>query len=58
MFTIIFDCDGVLADTERYGHLPVFNETFREFGLPSSGPRRSTGGACRPRRQGLGWRAC
>jgi len=32
--TLIFDCDGVLADTERYGHLPAFNETFREFGLP------------------------
>jgi HAD superfamily hydrolase (TIGR01509 family) len=31
---LIFDCDGVLADTERYGHLPAFNETFREFGLP------------------------
>jgi HAD superfamily hydrolase (TIGR01509 family) len=32
--TLIFDCDGVLADTERYGHLPAFNATFREFGLP------------------------
>jgi HAD superfamily hydrolase (TIGR01509 family) len=32
--TLIFDCDGVLADTERYGHLPAFNRTFREFGLP------------------------
>ncbi len=32
--TLIFDCDGVLADTERYGHLPAFNQTFREFGLP------------------------
>jgi HAD superfamily hydrolase (TIGR01509 family) len=31
---LIFDCDGVLADTERYGHLPAFNATFREFGLP------------------------
>lgn len=31
---LIFDCDGVLADTERYGHLPAFNRTFREFGLP------------------------
>ena len=31
---IIFDCDGVLADTERWGHLPAFNQTFREFGLP------------------------
>jgi len=34
MKTLIFDCDGVLADTERYGHLPAFNQTFREFGLP------------------------
>jgi HAD superfamily hydrolase (TIGR01509 family) len=32
--TLIFDCDGVLADTERHGHLPAFNQTFREFGLP------------------------
>jgi HAD superfamily hydrolase (TIGR01509 family) len=32
--TLIFDCDGVLADTERYGHLPAFNQTFRDFGLP------------------------
>jgi HAD superfamily hydrolase (TIGR01509 family) len=30
----VFDCDGVLADTERYGHLPAFNRTFEEFGLP------------------------
>ena len=34
MSTLIFDCDGVLADTERFGHLPAFNQTFREFGLP------------------------
>jgi HAD superfamily hydrolase (TIGR01509 family) len=31
---LIFDCDGVLADTERYGHLPAFNATFEQFGLP------------------------
>jgi dihydroxyacetone kinase phosphoprotein-dependent L subunit len=31
---LILDCDGVLADTERYGHLPAFNQTFEEFGLP------------------------
>lgn len=30
---LIFDCDGVLADTERDGHLPAFNETFEHFGL-------------------------
>jgi dihydroxyacetone kinase-like protein len=34
MNALIFDCDGVLADTERHGHLPAFNQTFREFGLP------------------------
>ena len=32
---LIFDCDGVLADTERYGHLPAFNATFEQFGLPA-----------------------
>jgi HAD superfamily hydrolase (TIGR01509 family) len=31
---LVFDCDGVLADTERYGHLPAFNETFADYGLP------------------------
>jgi HAD superfamily hydrolase (TIGR01509 family) len=31
---LVFDCDGVLADTERDGHRPAFNQTFREFGLP------------------------
>lgn len=31
---LIFDCDGVLADTERAGHLPAFNRTFAEFGVP------------------------
>ena len=34
MPALIFDCDGVLADTEHYGHLPAFNQTFREFNLP------------------------
>ncbi|MDQ0821408.1 HAD superfamily hydrolase (TIGR01509 family) [Arthrobacter sp. V4I6] len=34
MPALIFDCDGVLADTERYGHLPAFNRTFADFGLP------------------------
>lgn len=34
MPALVFDCDGVLADTERYGHLPAFNQTFAEFGLP------------------------
>ncbi|MFF8729427.1 HAD-IA family hydrolase [Streptomyces sp. NPDC015171] len=34
MPALVFDCDGVLADTERDGHLPAFNQTFEEFGLP------------------------
>ena len=34
MPALIFDCDGVLADTERYGHLPAFNQMFGEFGVP------------------------
>ncbi|PXA70822.1 HAD-IA family hydrolase [Cryobacterium arcticum] len=34
MPALIFDCDGVLADTERDGHLPAFNQTFAEFGVP------------------------
>jgi len=34
MPALIFDCDGVLADTERYGHLPAFNETFAHFAIP------------------------
>jgi HAD superfamily hydrolase (TIGR01509 family) len=31
---LIFDCDGVLADTERDGHRPAFNQTFAEAGIP------------------------
>jgi HAD superfamily hydrolase (TIGR01509 family) len=31
---LVFDCDGVLADTERHGHLPAFNATFEAHGLP------------------------
>ena len=34
MTALIFDCDGVLADTERFGHLPAFNQMFEEFDLP------------------------
>jgi HAD superfamily hydrolase (TIGR01509 family) len=32
---LLFDCDGVLADTERYGHLPAFNLMFEENGVPA-----------------------
>jgi len=31
---LIFDCDGVLADTEKFGHLPAFNRAFEELGVP------------------------
>jgi HAD superfamily hydrolase (TIGR01509 family) len=34
MPALIFDCDGVLADTERDGHRVAFNQMFREFGVP------------------------
>lgn len=34
MPALIFDCDGVLADTERDGHLVAFNRMFEELGLP------------------------
>lgn len=34
MNALLFDCDGVLGDTERDGHLPAFNAAFTEFGLP------------------------
>ena len=33
MPALIFDCDGVLADTERDGHRPAFNQAFAEAGL-------------------------
>jgi HAD superfamily hydrolase (TIGR01509 family) len=44
---LIFDCDGVLADTERYGHLPAFNQTFEEFGLPVHWTEEGYGAALR-----------
>lgn len=31
---LIFDCDGVLANTERDGHLVAFNRMWREKGVP------------------------
>jgi HAD superfamily hydrolase (TIGR01509 family) len=30
---LIFDCDGVLADTELYGHLAAFNEMWKQAGV-------------------------
>lgn len=33
MKALLFDCDGVLADTERDGHLVAFNQMWREQGV-------------------------
>lgn len=30
---VLFDCDGVLVDTERDGHRIAFNEAFKRKGL-------------------------
>jgi HAD superfamily hydrolase (TIGR01509 family) len=34
MEALIFDCDGVLVDTERDGHRVAFNMAFKEMGIP------------------------
>jgi HAD superfamily hydrolase (TIGR01509 family) len=34
MPALVLDCDGVLAESERDGHLAAFNRAFAEFGLP------------------------
>jgi HAD superfamily hydrolase (TIGR01509 family) len=47
MSALIFDCDGVLADTERDGHRPAFNQTFEEFGLPAQWSVEAYGEALR-----------
>lgn len=31
---LLLDCDGVLADTEEFGHLVAFNQVFEEMGYP------------------------
>ena len=31
---LIFDCDGVLADTEPDGHLVAFNQMWKKLGIP------------------------
>lgn len=31
---LLFDCDGVIGETELYGHLPAFNQMWKEFGVP------------------------
>ena len=33
MQALIFDCDGVLVDTERDGHQVAFNQAFKALGL-------------------------
>ena len=33
MQALIFDCDGVLVDTERDGHRVAFNEAFADLGI-------------------------
>ena len=33
MRALLFDCDGVLVDTERDGHRVAFNRAFRQKGL-------------------------
>ncbi len=50
MQALIFDCDGVLVDTERDGHRVAFNDAFRAAGLNTKwsvdryGELLSTGG--------------
>ena len=50
MQALIFDCDGVLVDTERDGHRVAFNDAFRAAGLTTDwsvdryGALLSTGG--------------
>jgi len=50
MQALIFDCDGVLVDTERDGHRVAFNDAFRAAGLDTEwsvgryGDLLSTGG--------------
>jgi HAD superfamily hydrolase (TIGR01509 family) len=34
MKALIFDCDGVLADTELHGHLVAFNRMWQKTGVP------------------------
>ena len=31
---LIFDCDGVLGDTEQFGHRVAFNQMWQELGVP------------------------
>jgi HAD superfamily hydrolase (TIGR01509 family) len=40
---LIFDCDGVLGDTEQFGHLPAFNQMWKEMGVPWAWPAAEYG---------------
>lgn len=40
---LLFDCDGVLADTEPHAHLAAFNRMWREFGVPWQWSREQYG---------------
>ena len=40
---LIFDCDGVLGDTELYGHLPAFNQMWQKMGVPWQWSERQYG---------------
>ncbi|MDP2056653.1 MAG: HAD family hydrolase, partial [Thiobacillus sp.] len=33
LHALLFDVDGTLADTERDGHRPAFNQAFADAGL-------------------------
>ncbi|KAH8059587.1 pseudouridine 5'-phosphatase [Aureococcus anophagefferens] len=44
---LLFDCDGVLADTEPDGHRVAFNAAFKEKGSRTTGPWTSTASSWR-----------
>lgn len=44
--TLVLDCDGTLANTERYGHLSAFTARSPKPGWPSCGPRTTTRTSC------------
>jgi len=43
---LLFDCDGVLVDTERDGHRVAFNDAFRRMGARGVQWMRQGGGGC------------
>jgi len=40
---LIFDCDGVLGDTEQFGHLVAFNQMWKELVCRGNGLWKNTG---------------